>query len=720
MQNSFWFLVLGSWFLVPALVPGQGLELRTNSWQTYTNIDFITDICGDDSTLFLATTGGVVILQTKPEPKVKKVLAHTDGLGVNRCLSVAQDSEGNLWVATYGAGLAVISKDLTEVWSYPLYELPTKIRVVAVAGSRVIAGTEQGLFVIETRGTPVDFSEDRLRRFTVGETRELLSNQILAIGVIDSCCWIGTNQGVSCVDTGFSRWQGFRRPLGDSVSAIGFLPGKKVVLATEAGLVIRESSGFQPLWTFSSVKKVRDIAVCGDDIYLATTDTVFKVDTTGRAQPFFINPSQSLWAGETFWVGGGGSEEGGQGLFYLKSGQSWQRVALGCIYSAVITDCAFGKDGSSYLTHNSNWVSRILPDAGGIQIIRSPLSWAVQIRCDSKGKLWLSHFYPGGVSVFDPVTNTWKTITWSGKKNIIQAFGLDRFDTKWVFNQNGTVVALDSTNRQVEFILPELVPPPGGGYEFAFDSKNRVWLGLTNGLEEFNYGGTLFDPSDDRHTLHTAGLPSTEVRSVAVDNNDNVWVATPQGGAVWNGSGFRVYNTANSPLLSNDLYRVRVDGAGRVWFLSDLGLSIFDVATRRWTNYTPQNSGILPNPQGLAGFYTALDLDDYRGRAGVGTTRGFSLFNFASSYDTTTTRLRVYPNPFITKVHSGVVIDGLPNDARVQVYTLSGKPIAELSVNPGTGRAVWHPSNVTNGLYIIVATSGLGSYTEKVAVVVTN
>lgn len=690
--------------------------IYAGGWQTYTNLGFISDICGNDSNLFLATAGGVVILQRKPEPEVKKVFCHTDGLGVNKCLGIAQDSEGNLWVATYGAGLVVIAKDLSEVRTYSLYELPPRIKVVAIVGSRVILGTEQGLFVIDTHGTPIDFSDDRIHRFTVGETKELLSNQVLAIGVIDSCCWIGTNQGVSCVDTSFSRWQGFRRPLGDSVLAIGFLQ-KKVILATEVGLAIGGKSGFLPLWQFPSVKKVKDIAIFGGFIYLATVDTVFKVDTTGEAQPFFVKAAQSLWADGTFWVGGGGSEEAGQGLYYLQSGQSWGQVSLKCIYSGAISDCTFGKDGSAYLGHHSNWITRILPDANSIQIIRSPLSWAVQIRCDSQGKLWFSHFWPGGVSVFDPSTNTWQSITWSGKKNTIMAFGIDRFDTKWVFNQNGSIIAIDSTNRQAEFILPELVPPPGGGYEFAFDSKNRVWLGLTNGLEEFDYGGTLFDPSDDAHTLHTTGLPSTEVRSIAVDFSDNVWVATPQGGAVWNGKEFRVYTTANSPLLSNDLYRVRVDGAGRVWFLSDLGLSIFDVATYRWTNYTSQNSGILPNPEGLSPFYTALDLDGNQGVAGIGTTRGFSLFNFAIPYDTATTRLRVYPNPFIAKEHSGVIIDGLPKDAQVRVYTISGKPVAELSVMPGAGRAVWYPKDMSNGLYVIVATSGLGSYTEKVAVI---
>ncbi len=692
-------------------------------WKSYTNINFVTDIGGDDSTVFLTTTGGVVILQTKPNsPQVKKILVHTDGLGVNRCFSLAKDEQGNLWIGTYGAGLAVIPKDSGKALGYPSIRVATKIRTVAVGGTRILAGTDQGLYVIETKGTFLDFSDDYVRYFTVSKTKELLSDRILSLLVDNANFWIGTNQGVSCVDSNLLQWRAFRQPLGDSVLALTVWAGNKVVLGTELGLAIGDTNGFQPFWVFPRVMKVNDILADGYLLYVATADTVFKVDTVGVAQPFFIErPPQALFLQkERFWVGCGGDEVGGQGLFYLESGQSWQRFDFNCLYSGFINDCAFGKDGSVYLVHGSygaNVVSRILPGSGDVQFFHSPLSWAVQIRCDSKGGLWLGHWSPGGVSAYDPTSNKWKSWSWSGKKNTVVAFGIDRFDTKWVFNQSGTVVAIDSSERQIEFNLPGLAPPPGGGYEFAFDSKNRVYLGLTNGLLEFDYGGTLFDRGDDRATIHSAGLPSTEVRSVAVDHQDRVWVATPQGGAMWDGTDFKVYKTNNSEILSNDLYRVRTDPAGRVWFLSDLGLSIFDMPLKSWTRYTPQNSGIIPNPQGLGGFYTALDLNDSLGLAGIGTARGFSLFNFTIPFDTLTPYFQVYPNPFIFGTHSGVKIKGVPSDARVQIYTLTGKPVVELPVSRA-GESSWLPGNVASGIYLIVVSSSeWGVHIEKVAVI---
>ncbi|MGB9742239.1 MAG: two-component regulator propeller domain-containing protein [candidate division WOR-3 bacterium] len=697
--------------IVLFLVAGAG------HWQTFTNANFICDLGGDDSVLNVATLGGVVFLRTRPELAVERKLVHTDGLGVNRCLCIARDDSGNVWVGTDGAGLAVIPKDSGQARLYRAGELPLRIRTIALDTGRVIFGTEQGLFVINLQGTPLNFSDDVIDMFNFARVRELLSDRVLALLVTPAGYWIGTNQGLTLVDRGFSRWRAFRRPLGDSVAALVMLADGRVAAGTELGIVVGDTTGFLPLFIFPRAKSVRDLAVVDGALYLATGDTLFKVDSGGTALPVLVGDVRSLFAGEVLWAGLGGCDEWGYGLRYLRSGQSWESYLFNDIGSGLVSDCAFGKDGSIYIGHQAGYLSRIMPDST-VRLLVSPLEWGVQLRCDSKGKIWCSHFYPGGLSVYDPEADTWGKIQFgAGDRNIIQAFGLDRFDTKWVFNKSGSVVAVDSLGRQQEFYLPELVPPPGGNYEFAFDSRNRVWLGLTNGLEEFDYNNTLFNTGDDRHILHIEGLPSSEVRSVAVDPLDRVWVATPQGGAMWDGTRFRVFTTANSRLLANNLYRVRVDGSGRVWFLSDQGVSIYDAATNRWTSYTAQNSGLIPNSQSLSGFYTALTLDDERGFALIGTTRGLSVFAYAPEPDTAGSGINIFPNPCILGVHNGVVIEGLPADARVQIYSLSGKPVATLSVSPGLGRAYWQPQRLASGLYIVVATNRQGVRTERLALV---
>ncbi len=113
-----------------------------------------------------------------------------------------------------------------------------------------------------------------------------------------------------------------------------------------------------------------------------------------------------------------------------------------------------------------------------------------------------------------------------------------------------------------------------------------------------------------------------------------------------------------------------------------------------------------------------MTLTDNRGIAGVGSARGFSLFSFAPELESTLVGLKIYPNPCILGVHQGVVVEGLPADARVQVYSISGQPVAQLTTSPGMGRAVWYPRRVASGLYLLVATAKGKFRVEKVALVV--
>jgi hypothetical protein len=67
----------------------------------------------------------------------------------------------------------------------------------------------------------------------------------------------------------------------------------------------------------------------------------------------------------------------------------------------------------------------------------------------------------------------------------------------------------------------------------------------------------------------------------------------------------------------------------------------------------------------------------------------------------------VYPNPFNRSTHSnGVVIAGLPSDARVEVFTLDGTRVRELTETEGTGGLTWDGldawgRDVPSGMYLI-------------------
>jgi len=238
------------------------------------------------------------------------------------------------------------------------------------------------------------------------------------------------------------------------------------------------------------------------------------------------------------------------------------------------------------------------------------------------------------------------------------------------------------------------------------------------GLVMVDYAGTLHDKTDDRYEILVAGLPSSEVRSCAVDPENNVWVATPQGAAVWDGEDFRVFTTGNSGLLDNNVYRVCIDASSRAWFLCQNGLSIFDQVSGRWTNFTSQNSSLIENIHGINDFYTSLEIDNEQGFAAVGTQQGLSLLNFGTdTQGQNGTHLAVYPNPCVLGVHEWVVIDSLPDQSEVEVRTLEGYLVAKLRVDRGMHRAVWRPGRIASGIYLMVVSCPQGTRVERVAVI---
>jgi hypothetical protein len=688
-------------------------------WQTYTNANFVNDLAGNDSTVCAATNGGVVVIDVPSGPRTLRKYVNTDGLPANRCLCIARDTSGDFWVGTDGGGLAVIDADSGGIRQYRPNDLPLRITALMWDLPRLLVGTEQGLYVIDARGTLDDFSDDIVDRFYVARIPELQSDDILSLAVLGGY-WVGTNRGVTLVDTGFGVWTAYRRPLGDTVRSMAVWHDS-LLAATERGVALLGAAGFRPVIRFSQPVEAFDLAVSGSSIYLATVDGLYAADSADSARFELVlqDDSRALLLGRTVWVGCGGSEQAGSGLRYASSGQSWVPYFVNGIQSDVISDCVVRPSRDIYMCHSGS-ISWVTP-GGEVSGLYGPLPVPVQVRLDSRGRAWFGHFsFQGGVSVYDPSSGEWQSTQWGDLSswNIVDAFGIDRHDTKWVFNGGGVVVAIDSSGVQEVFDVPGLTPPPGGLYEFAFDTRSRAWLGLTVGLVMIDYAGTLFDRSDDRDTILSSGLPSSEVRSVAVDREDNVWVATPQGAARWDGSTFRLFTTGNSRILSSNVYRVRVDASDRVWFLTEAGLSIYDQVTTAWTNYTPQGSGLIANTQAISGFYSALDISNEIGLAAIGTQRGLSLFDYSIPAGSTAEHLRVYPNPCVLGVHLGLIVDSLPDDvAGVQIRTLEGRPVGDLSIERARHRAVWKPQDKASGIYLIVVTTPRGIRVERVALV---
>lgn len=148
----------------------------------------------------------------------------------------------------------------------------------------------------------------------------------------------------------------------------------------------------------------------------------------------------------------------------------------------------------------------------------------------------------------------------------------------------------------------------------AFDSNSVLWVSTrTEGTPNpvgiiFGGGLTRFDGSTwITYTIDNSDLPSNTIRDIFIDNEDNVWLATCDGGLAKldKNNNWKVYNVFNSGLAVNDVSKVIADSRGNIWAAHGAniagGISVADLKIIDNVENTPKDNKmrgfeIFPNP----------------------------------------------------------------------------------------------------------------------------
>lgn len=147
----------------------------------------------------------------------------------------------------------------------------------------------------------------------------------------------------------------------------------------------------------------------------------------------------------------------------------------------------------------------------------------------------------------------------------------------------------------------------------AVDQQENVWAGTTyNGLAKFDGNTwTVYDTSN-------SALPDNLVNSIAIDKHGNKWIGTYHGIAKFDGKTWTVYNKSNSGLPDNFVSIVKIDEQGQKWIGTAYGgLAKYD--GQKWIVYNNSNSGLAGD------FISSITIDKY-GNKWIGTANGISVF----------------------------------------------------------------------------------------------
>jgi len=118
--------------------------------------------------------------------------------------------------------------------------------------------------------------------------------------------------------------------------------------------------------------------------------------------------------------------------------------------------------------------------------------------------------------------------------------------------------------------------PNNNIYDIIQDSKGFIWFSTANGISRFD-GYTY----KNIRTVKTAKdtFKISIVRSMCEDKNNNLWICTEKDGLIKynrDHNSFENYNTENSPLQSNKVYKILHDRQNRYWIATAKGINMFE------------------------------------------------------------------------------------------------------------------------------------------------
>lgn len=264
--------------------------------------------------------------------------------------------------------------------------------------------------------------------------------------------------------------------------------------------------------------------------------------------------------------------------------------------------------------------------------------------------------------------------------------------------------------------------------DLAVDQLGHVWMVV----DPAKGGGiVVFDPASQKTRLLTStsgkgALPSSNVLSVAVDRDGQVWVGTAEGVAYF-ANPANIFNTeeATRPIFENrfllrdeQITSIAVDGGNRKWLATTNGVWLFSPNGEELIHNFNEENSLLPSNE-----VAALAIDNSNGEVFFATNNGLVSFRAdATSGQLSFDNVRIFPNPVDPAFVGVVSIDGLYTDAVVKITDLGGRLVWQTRANGGT--ATWDPrgpngNRVSTGMYLVFATSEDGSerHVGKIAVI---
>lgn len=313
----------------------------------------------------------------------------------------------------------------------------------------------------------------------------------------------------------------------------------------------------------------------------------------------------------------------------------------------------------------------------------------------------------------------------------------DRDGNLWLTNVvvSGTIKAIKTlrTDGQWQsYSVQDVTNDPFGRYgPMAIDRNKTKWIPTINdGLLAFNenYSNKFIVLNSD-----VGNLPNNDVRCVAIDNRNQLWIGTFAGLRVISSVDQFISETeltANSIIiqegdLAQELFYqqtildIAVDGANRKWVsIADGGVFLVSANGQQTIYQFTKSNSPLPSDN-----INDIEIDGVSGEVFFATDKGMVSFLGTSTKPSDDLgNVYVYPNPVRPEFLGTIKISGLTDKANVKITDIEGNLVHETTTSGGTiewDTTAFGKYKVASGVYMIFVASEDGTDTtvKKVMII---
>jgi sugar lactone lactonase YvrE len=739
--------------LTVLLTGGVQLQAAVGTWRSHTSMSEVRDIARIGNAYWAASGGG--LFEWIEGTTEYRRYTNSDGLLGNDLTAVGVDAAGKVWSGTSGGVIHVLSPSDGR-WDYVLDiaqsdRTSKRIHRLVMDGDTVLICTDFGLSLFDA--SEFLFGDTYTQFGSLTNVRVAVTDAV----IFDDSIWVTVSDGSAVHRVAVSSLANPNRlpPESWTLSAMGIPGTRPVVLepfgdrlfaGASTGLFYRASGVWTEVLPLAG-KNIIGAHATDDALVVITPGEVFSLDANLNISNFPLLPSE----GTSVSVDTTGEPVvGSKGLGIMTLNTEWESHipngpasnqflslavdAAGNIWAAsgIVGGNGFfrfnGSEWRSFTRENSglptNEFYRVSPSCTG-GIWASSWGWgvvemppgadAVDTSLIFNMNVGLEGLPPDGsyivVSdvVCDQSGNEWMSINSSRTGEIIAVRHPDR--SIWTTNALNIGAARIST-------LWYNVPLDR---MFAVDAFGNLWGGSRHvtyrGVFSLGNRGEIAD-SITTFVTEQDGLPSSDITTILVDRDNDIWVGTERGiGIILDPAdplrpgGIAAYKPLNGIVINT----IAVDALNQKWVGTPDGVVVLSPdGVQQIASYTRENTGgkLIDND------VKSIAFDGTSGTVYFGTLSGLSsLTTSAAAPKPEFDKLVISPNPYLLPASGPALIDGLVENSAIKILSVDGKLVREI-ISPGGRVGFWDGTDddgspVASGIYIIVAYSADGNQLAK-------